>query len=69
MDDRWVRLRDDLCRYWLKSAQSKPQRELKMGWLEALREKWEGVPELVRGKLNEGLMNREVRILRRNCGW
>jgi len=40
-----------------------------MGWLEALREKWEGVPELVRGKLNEGLMNSEVRILRRNCGW
>jgi hypothetical protein len=25
--------------------------------------------ELVRGKLNEGLMKREVRILRRNCGW
>lgn len=44
MDDGWVRLRDDLCRYWLKYAQSKPQMELKMGWFEALREKWEDVP-------------------------
>jgi hypothetical protein len=44
MDDGWVRPRDDLCRYWLKYAQSKPQVELKMGWFEALREKWEDVP-------------------------
>jgi len=44
MDDGWVQLRDDLCPYWLEYAQSKPHRELKMGWFEASREKWEDVP-------------------------